>query len=76
MEKLQFMHLMAQEEKFSRPSVLVYIKGHEGRGAGLFQKTKAYQYSDRHPMKTYVNALQAVGCESDIRKYDPSVRFM
>ncbi|KAL7554231.1 hypothetical protein ACHAWF_017646 [Thalassiosira exigua] len=75
-EKLQFLHIMAEEEKRSRPSILVYIKGHEGRGAGLSKKIKAYAHLERNPDNTHVDALHAVGCESDIRKYDAAARFV
>ena len=36
-QKLKFLHLMKNEEH----SILLYIKGHEGRGAGLFNKIKS-----------------------------------
>lgn len=75
-EKLQFMNIMAQEEEKSRPSVLVYIKGHEGRGANLNNKIKAYKYLDQHPHATHVDALHAIGCQSDLRSYDAAVRFI
>jgi len=75
-EKMQFMDIMAQEEKICRPSVLVYIRGHEGRGAGLFDKIRAYDYLDRNSSETHIDALHAIGCESDIRKYDAAVRFI
>ena len=76
MEKLQFLQLMAREEEDSRPSILVYIKGHEGRGAGLFNKINAYSHVEQCPRVNHVDALQAVGCESDIRKYDAAARFI
>lgn len=75
-EKLQFLQIMAQEDKSSRPSILVYIKGHEGRGAGLCNKIKAYEYLDKHSTETHVDALKAIGCESDIRRYDAAVSFI
>ncbi|KAL7543213.1 hypothetical protein ACHAXR_012512 [Thalassiosira sp. AJA248-18] len=75
-EKLQFMHIMAQEEQMSRPSVLVYIKGHEGRGVGLVNKIRAYEHLDQNPTETHIDALHAIGCESDLRRYDAAVRFI
>ena len=75
-EKLAFLQIMAHEEKSSRPSVFIYIKGHEGRGAGLCNKIKAYKYVDDYPTVTHVAALGAIGCESDIRRYDLAVRFI
>jgi GTP cyclohydrolase II len=75
-EKLDFLQIMAHEEESSKPSVLVYIKGHEGRGVGLCNKIKAYKYVDDNPTATHVDALRAIGCEPDIRRYDSAVRFI
>ena len=76
LEKLQFMRIMAEEHKLARPSVFVYIKGHEGRGAGLHGKICAYQYQEQHPSETHIDALLAVGRESDIRRYDSAMKFI
>lgn len=68
---------MAEEEARKRPSVFVYIQGHEGRGAGLCRKVSAYSYSDRFPNSTHIEALRAVGFpESDVREYDAAVSFL
>lgn len=75
-EKLQFMRIMACEDKSSRPSLFLYIKGHEGRGAGLLNKIRAYQHLDENPTQTHVDALHAVGCETDVREYGAAVRFV
>ncbi|KAL9184057.1 hypothetical protein ACHAXT_002143 [Thalassiosira profunda] len=75
-EKATFLHIMAEEEKASRPSVFVYIKGHEGRGAGLFNKGRSYQYQEQYPAATHVDALLAVGCQNDVRRYDAAVSFL
>lgn len=75
-EKVKFLQMMEKEEKLSRPSVFIYIKGHEGRGSGLFKKIRAYEHLESNPNDTHVKALNAVGCESDIRQYDTAVRFL
>ncbi|EJK68036.1 hypothetical protein THAOC_10832, partial [Thalassiosira oceanica] len=76
-EKTKFFEIMAEEEARKRPSVFVYIQGHEGRGAGLCRKVSAYSYSDRFPNSTHIEALRAVGFpESDVREYDAAVSFL
>lgn len=42
----------------------------------LVNKIKANDYFDEHPKETHIDALRAVGCESDIRNYDAAVRFL
>ena len=76
LEKLKFLHVMAEKEELNKPCVFVYIKGHEGRGAGLYNKVKAYKQVENNPDLTHIDALHEVGCESDIRQYDASVRFI
>ena len=53
--------------------VLVYIKGHEGRGAGLFNKIGAYQMMDEQPSLHHIRALKLFNCESDTRNYADAV---
>lgn len=53
------------------PGILVYVKGHEGRGAGLSKKTRAYNDLDQHPWKHHNQALLDAGAEKvDARSYD------
>eukprot|EP00804_Cyclotella_cryptica_P019110 CCRYP_019447-RA/>CCRYP_019447-RA protein AED:0.50 eAED:-0.64 QI:0/0/0/0.66/1/1/3/0/1062 len=71
-QKLNFMHKMKSEKH----AVLLYIKGHEGRGAGLHNKIKAYSLLDNHDSKTHVDALVEIGCQSDVREYDAACLFL
>lgn len=55
----------------SCPGVLLYMKGHEGRGAGLATKTRAYADVDIHPEKHHNHALLDAGATTlDSRTYD------
>lgn len=55
----------------NQSAVLVYVKGHEGRGAGLMTKTRAYRDVDQHPRKHHNHALLDAGATSiDARCYD------
>jgi nucleoside-diphosphate-sugar epimerase/NADPH:quinone reductase-like Zn-dependent oxidoreductase/GTP cyclohydrolase II/arylamine N-acetyltransferase/ectoine hydroxylase-related dioxygenase (phytanoyl-CoA dioxygenase family)/acyl carrier protein len=54
-----------------QPGVLIYVKGHEGRGAGLLTKTRAYYDVDQNPAKHHNQALLDAGAEQiDARRYD------
>lgn len=76
-EKLQFIrNTMVEEDIRSRPSVLVYIKGHEGRGSEIYSKVKAYKWVEQNPTNNHIDALRAVGCESDTRSYDAAMKFL
>ena len=56
----------------SDAAVLVYVKGHEGRGIGLGNKVKCYNLQDRFGMDT-VDANLHLGFESDSRAFDMCV---
>lgn len=71
-QKNKFMHMMRHEQH----AVLLYIKGHEGRGNGLCNKVKAYHRREIGVSKTHVDALLELGCESDIRRYDAAFGFL
>ena len=73
-QKEKFMIVMNQVPD----SVFLYIKGHEGRGAGLYKKIMAYGLLDRKydTNYTHIDALHEVGCKSDIRKYDAAFSFL
>jgi amino acid adenylation domain-containing protein len=61
----------------SCPGVFVYVKGHEGRGAGLWTKTRAYDDVDQHPEKHHNDALLAAGAPAvDARTYDAAADFV
>jgi len=52
-QKHKFMQLM-EKEKFG---ILVYINGQESRGAGLFNKIKAYKIPDTESSKNHIDAM-------------------
>ncbi len=52
-QKHKFLQLMEKEEF----GVLIYIKGHEGRGAGLFNKIREYGIVDKERLKNHVEAF-------------------
>lgn len=54
--------------------VLVYLKGHEGRGIGLAQKLAAYQLQDQG-LDT-VDANRALGQPVDARNYDAAAAIL
>ncbi|EGD72136.1 riboflavin biosynthesis protein RibA [Salpingoeca rosetta] len=49
--------------------VLVYMRGHEGRGIGLGNKIKAYAQQQQHRLDTY-QANESLGFPSDLRTYE------
>lgn len=71
-QKLKFMHLMEAEQH----AVFLYIKGHEGRGAGLHNKVIAYSRRESGASKTHIDALLDIGCQSDVREYTAAFRFL
>lgn len=71
-QKLKFMHMMDKEKH----AVLVYIKGHEGRGNGLCNKMKAYSRRENGESKNHVTALHDLGCKSDIRQFGMAFVFL
>eukprot|EP00045_Choanoeca_perplexa_P016441 m.222974 g.222974 ORF g.222974 m.222974 type:complete len:2105 (+) comp17261_c1_seq2:280-6594(+) len=57
--------------------VLVYISGHEGRGNGWDNKSKAYEMSDRNPEAHHDDLLCSLpGCLSDKRDYSEAVDIL
>jgi len=60
-----------------RHGILVYVKGHEGRGAGLMTKTRAYRDVDQHPSKHHNDALLDAGAASiDSRCYSAAAALV
>lgn len=61
----------------SHPGVFVYVKGHEGRGAGLDIKSRAYADIDRNPHKHHNEALLQAGAASeDMRTFTWAATFL
>jgi GTP cyclohydrolase II len=54
--------------------VLVYVRGHEGRGIGLLAKLKAYALQDRGA--DTVDANTALGLPVDDRRYDQAAEIL
>ncbi|CAD7950801.1 unnamed protein product [Amoebophrya sp. A120] len=66
-----FMKVM-EEEKLG---VLVYIKGHEGRGIGLYNKIRAYDLQICEEVDT-VQANHRLGFHNDYRNFDAAVNAL
>ena len=55
--------------------VVVYMRGHEGRGIGLGHKLRAYELQQYQGMDT-IEANQALGLPVDSRDYIPAARIL
>jgi len=71
-QKDRFLELMDEVDD----AVLVYIKGHEGRGNGLVPKVRAYASMDGDPSLHHVAALEQQGLKSDCRSYQAAIDVM
>ena len=68
------LHLAMQRIAAQGRGVLVYLKGHEGRGIGLAQKLAAYQLQDQG-LDT-VDANRALGQPVDARNYGAAAAIL
>jgi len=49
--------------------IIIYVRGHEGRGISLVEKVRAYHLQNEEGLNTY-EANHKLGFGSDIRRYD------
>lgn len=60
-----------------RPGIFLYVKGHEGRAAGLLPKIRAYHDIDNNPTKHHNIALLNAGAKKvDSRCFDASAEMI
>ncbi|WP_028646986.1 GTP cyclohydrolase II [Nocardiopsis sp. CNT312] len=55
--------------------VLVYLRGHEGRGIGLLEKVRSMTLQDEEGLDT-VDSATALGLPVDARSYGPAARAL
>ncbi|GAA4237326.1 hypothetical protein GCM10022254_49080 [Actinomadura meridiana] len=55
--------------------VLVYLRGHEGRGIGLVAKVRTHILQDDQGLDT-VDSATAIGLPVDVRDYGPAARVL
>ncbi len=55
--------------------VLVYLRGHEGRGIGLVAKVRTHVLQDEQGLDT-VDSATALGLPVDVRDYGPAARIL
>jgi 3,4-dihydroxy 2-butanone 4-phosphate synthase/GTP cyclohydrolase II len=55
--------------------VLIYLRGHEGRGIGLVAKVRTHILQDEQGLDT-VDSATALGLPVDVRDYGPAVRVL
>lgn len=64
----------AQQQLAEEPGVLVYLRGHEGRGVGLLDKLRAYHLQDGGA--DTVNAQTLLGLPVDAREYGAAAAIL
>ncbi|HKS49741.1 MAG TPA: GTP cyclohydrolase II [Amycolatopsis sp.] len=55
--------------------ILVYLRGHEGRGIGLVAKVRTHILQDEQGLDT-VDSATSLGLPVDVRDYGPAVRVL
>lgn len=55
--------------------VLVYLRGHEGRGIGLVSKVRTHVLQDEEGLDT-VDSATTLGLPVDVRDYSPAVQLL
>ncbi|MFD8498543.1 GTP cyclohydrolase II [Amycolatopsis sp. NPDC059657] len=55
--------------------ILVYLRGHEGRGIGLVAKVRTHVLQDEQGLDT-LDSATSLGLPVDIRDYTPAVRIL
>ncbi|MQY03600.1 GTP cyclohydrolase II [Actinomadura macrotermitis] len=55
--------------------VLVYLRGHEGRGIGLVAKVRTHILQDEQGLDT-IDSATALGLPVDVRDYGPAARIL
>ncbi|MGE3287105.1 MAG: GTP cyclohydrolase II [Pseudonocardia sp.] len=55
--------------------VLVYLRGHEGRGIGLVAKTRTHVLQDTQGLDT-IDSATALGLPVDVRDFGPAARVL
>jgi 3,4-dihydroxy 2-butanone 4-phosphate synthase/GTP cyclohydrolase II len=55
--------------------VLIYLRGHEGRGIGLVAKVRTHVLQDEQGLDT-VDSAAALGLPTDVRDYGPASRVL
>ncbi|GAA4291425.1 hypothetical protein GCM10023148_55260 [Actinokineospora soli] len=58
-----------------RAGVLVYLRGHEGRGIGLVAKIRSHVLQDEEGLDT-LDSATALGLPVDVRDYAPAARLL
>jgi GTP cyclohydrolase II len=65
----QLRSFMREVMNENSPSILIYVRGHEGRGIGLANKVKCYQVQDEEKLDT-VDANIRLGFNVDMRTFE------
>ncbi|HEX6347341.1 GTP cyclohydrolase II [Umezawaea sp.] len=55
--------------------ILIYLRGHEGRGIGLVEKVRTHVLQDEQGLDT-LDSATSLGLPVDVRDYGPAVRIL